>query len=130
MGWGCRRPFAQSGGGDLGFLYLLMPTQINTTGVEMKPPVTKASARVRLALMNLQTCAVDGVFEELVGEGVAAVDEQTRAQDRSPGVIFHPSTGVDVAAVVQVLATVRCPLMRAFFGRCLLAGFEAKEFLA
>jgi hypothetical protein len=46
------------------------------------------------------------------------------------GVIFHPATGVYADTVAQVQASLRLPLLRAFVGRGLLEGFEAKEMLA
>jgi len=62
---------------------------------------------------------VDGVFEPVAGEeGVC------------DGVIFHPATGVYADTVAQVQASLRLPLLRAFVGRGLLEGFEAKEMLA
>ena len=74
--------------------------------------------------VHFHVCAVDGVFEEVTGEGGAD------AQARSPGVIFHPATGVDADAVAQVQATLRKRILRAFVARGLLEGFEAKEMLA
>lgn len=53
-----------------------------------------------------------------------------RKPARSPGVIFHPATGVDADAVAQVQATLRKRILRAFVARGLLEGFEAKEMLA
>jgi len=76
--------------------------------------------------VHFHVCAVDGVFEEVAGQGNADADEQAC----SPGVIFHPGTGLDAPAVGQVQATLRLPLLRAFVGRGLLEGFEAKEMLA
>ena len=78
--------------------------------------------------VHFHVCAVDGVFEEVAGEGGA--DADARAQARSPGVIFHPTTGVTADAVAQVQASLRKRILRAFVGRGLLEGFEAKEMLA
>ncbi len=43
--------------------------------------------------------------------------------------IFHPATGVNATAVDQVQTTLRRRILRAFVGRGLLEGFEAKEIL-
>ena len=76
--------------------------------------------------VHLHVCAVDGVFEEVAGEGGA----DAHAQARSPGVIFQPAAGVNADAVAQVQATLRKRILRAFVGRGLLEGFEAQEMLA
>jgi hypothetical protein len=41
--------------------------------------------------VHFHVCAVDGVFEEVAGEG----DADAHAQARAPGVIFRPATGVN-----------------------------------
>jgi hypothetical protein len=64
---------------------------------------------------------VDGVFEEVAGN--------TDVQASPPGVVFHPATGIDADAQVQVQATLRKRILRAFVGRGLLESFEAKEML-
>jgi hypothetical protein len=69
---------------------------------------------------------VDGVFEAVAGE---EVDADADHQARAPGIIYHPGTGVNAQAVTQAQATLRLPLLRAFVGRGLLEGFEAKEML-
>ena len=76
--------------------------------------------------VHFHVCVVDGVFEEVAGEGGAAA----QAQALSPGVIFHPATGVTADTVAQVQASLRKRILRAFVGRGLLEGFEAKEMLA
>ena len=63
--------------------------------------------------VHFHVCVVDGVFEEVAG-----------------GVIFHPATGIDADAVLQVQSTLRKRILRAFVGRGLLESFEAKEMLA
>jgi len=69
--------------------------------------------------VHFHVCVVDRVFEPVaVEEGVCN------------GVIFHPATGVYADTVAQVQASLRLPLLRAFVGRGLLEGFEAKEMLA
>ena len=47
-----------------------------------------------------------------------------------PGVVFHPASGIDEAAVAQVQAEVRTRILRAFAGRGLIERFEAREMLA
>ena len=80
--------------------------------------------------VHFHVCAVDGVFEEVAGEGGDVdADAQARDQARGPGVIFHPATGVNANAVDQVQTTLRRRILRAFVGRGLLEGFEAKEML-
>ncbi|MEY3145936.1 MAG: hypothetical protein RL342_1607, partial [Pseudomonadota bacterium] len=80
--------------------------------------------------VHFHVCAVDGVFEEVAGEGGDVdADAQARDQARGPGVIFHPATGVNATAVDQVQTTLRRRILRAFVGRGLLEGFEAKEML-
>lgn len=76
--------------------------------------------------VHFHVCVVDGVFEEVAGEG----EGDARAQAHLPGVIFHPATGVDADAVDQAQASLRRRILRAFVGRGLLEGFEAKEMLA
>jgi Putative transposase len=77
--------------------------------------------------VHFHVCVIDGVFEEVfeqVQSGAAGDDKATSAN-----VIFHPATGIDVDAVLQVQTTLRCPLLRAFVGRGLLESFEAQEML-
>ena len=45
------------------------------------------------------------------------------------GVILYTATGVDAHAVDQAQTTLRRRILRAFVGRGLLKGFEAKEML-
>jgi hypothetical protein len=80
--------------------------------------------------VHFHVCAVDGVFEEVAGEGGAAAQAQARAQACAPGVIFHPATGIDTEAVAKAQANLRRRILRAFVGRGLLEGFEAQEMLA
>jgi hypothetical protein len=84
--------------------------------------------------VHFHVCAVDGVFEEVAGEGAADAHVQARAQApdqaRRPGVIFHPATGVTADAVTQAQASLRKRILRAFVGRGLLEGVEAQEMLA
>jgi hypothetical protein len=83
--------------------------------------------------VHFHVCAVDGVFEEVAGEGGAAAQAQARAQACAqacaPGVIFHPATGIDTEAVAKAQASLRRRILRAFVGRGLLEGFEAQEML-
>jgi Putative transposase/Transposase zinc-binding domain len=80
--------------------------------------------------VHFHVCVVDGVFQEVAGEGEGDADADADAQVHVPGVIFHPATGVDADAVAQVQASLRRRILRAFVGRGLLEGFEAKEMLA
>ena len=73
--------------------------------------------------VHFHVCAVDGVFEEMPGVG------DTDAQSSSPGIVFHPASGIDAAAVSQVQATLRRRILRAFVGRGLLESCDAKEML-
>ena len=59
---------------------------------------------------------VDGVFEELVGEGSADAAMQVSAS----GVVFHPATGIDAATVAPVQTTLQKRILRAFVARGLL----------
>jgi hypothetical protein len=79
--------------------------------------------------VHFHVCAVDGVFEEVAGEGGADAQAQARAQACAPGVIFHPATGIDTEAVAKAQANLRRRILRAFVGRGLLEGFEAQEML-
>ena len=46
--------------------------------------------------VHFHACVVDGVFEEVPGEGDADVHASP------PGIVFHPATGIDADAVAQV----------------------------
>jgi len=76
--------------------------------------------------VHFHVCVVDGVFEAVAGE---EVDADADHQARAPGIIYHPGTGVNADAVGQVQATLCKRILRAFVGRGLLEGFEAKEML-
>ena len=73
--------------------------------------------------VRFHICAIDGVFEALWGDSTA--DPAT-----PPGVVFHPASGIDAAAVAQVQVEVRTRILRAFAGRGLIERFEAREMLA
>ena len=45
--------------------------------------------------VHFHVCVVDGVFEEVEGEG----DADATPRISSPGVIFHAATGIDAATV-------------------------------
>ena len=84
--------------------------------------------------VHFHVCVVDGVFEQLAADGVAAgaangVPAPSGAIFGTPKLRFHPATGMDVDAVVQAQATLRRRILRAFVGRGLLERFEAKEML-
>ena len=72
--------------------------------------------------VHLHICAIDGVFE--------ALEDTTVGPATPPGVVFHPASGIDEAAVAQVQAEVRTRILRAFAGRGLIERCEAKEMLA
>ena len=74
--------------------------------------------------VHFHVCVVDGVFEEVAGDVVADVHAS------SPGVVFHPASGIDATAVAQVQADLRRRILRAFVGRGLLESCDAKEMLA
>jgi len=75
--------------------------------------------------VHFHVCVVDGVFEEVAGEGSADAAMQVSAS----GVVFHPATGIDATPVAQVQTTLQKRILRAFVGRGLLENFEAKEML-
>jgi hypothetical protein len=62
--------------------------------------------------VHFHVCVVDGVFEVV------------------PGIVFHPASAIDEAAVAQVQADLRRRILRAFVGRGLLESCDAKEMLA
>ena len=61
--------------------------------------------------VHFHVCALDGVFEEV------------------SGIVFHPASAIDEAAVAQVQADLRRRILRAFVGRGLLESCDAKEML-
>jgi hypothetical protein len=71
----------------------------------------------------LNTVVVDGVFEEVPGQGDADAD----VQSSPPGIILHPAGAIDEAAVAQVQADLRRRILRAFVGRGLLESCDAKD---
>ena len=76
--------------------------------------------------VHFHVCVVDGVFEEVPGQGDADAD----AQSSPPGIVFHPASAIDETAVAQVQADLRRRILRAFVGRGLLESCDAKEMLA
>ncbi len=78
--------------------------------------------------VHIHVCAVDGVFEEVAGEGDDGADAVS--QISPPRICFDPRTCVYADAVTQVQTTLRKRILRAFVGRGLLEGLEAKEMLA
>ena len=66
--------------------------------------------------VHFHVCVVDGVFEELVGEGSADAAMQVSAS----GVVFHPATGIDATPVAPVQTTLQKRILRAFVARGLL----------
>ena len=71
--------------------------------------------------VHFHVCVVDGVFEEVAVEGEAD------AQSSPPGIVFHPASAIDEAAVAQVQTDLRRRILRAFVGRGLLESRDAKE---
>jgi hypothetical protein len=78
--------------------------------------------------VHFHVCVVDGVFEQVPGEG--DVDADADVQASPPGVVFHPASAIDADAVAQVQATLRKRILRAFVGRGLLESCDAKDMLA
>ena len=74
----------------------------------------------------LNMVLVDGVFEEVPGQGDADADVQSSPS----GIIFHSAGAIDEAAVAQVQADLRRRILRAFGGRGLLESCDAKDMLA
>ena len=74
--------------------------------------------------VHFHVCVVDGVFEEVPGQGDAD------AQSSPPGIVFHPASAIDETAVAQVQADLRRRILRAYVGRGLLESCDAKEMLA
>ena len=73
--------------------------------------------------VHFHRCLSYGVFEALQGD--------PNADSASPpGVVFHPASGIDEAAMGQVQTEVRTRMLRAFAGRGLIERFEAREMLA
>ena len=68
---------------------------------------------------------VDGVFEEVEGEG----DADATPRISSPGVIFYAATGIDAATVAPVQTTLQKRILRAFVARGLLENCDAKDML-
>ena len=77
--------------------------------------------------VHFHVCVVDGVFEQVAGEGDADTDADVQASP--PGVVFHPATSIDADDVAQVQATLRKRILRAFVVRGLLERSDAKDML-
>jgi hypothetical protein len=75
--------------------------------------------------VHFHVCVVDGVFEEVAGEG----DVDAAPPAASPCIVFHPANGIDATAVAQVQADLRRRILRAFVGRGLIEKADAKEML-
>jgi hypothetical protein len=75
--------------------------------------------------VHFHVCVVDGVFEEVEGEG----DADATPRISSPGVIFHAATGIDAATVAPVQTTLQKRILRAFVARGLLEKCDAKDML-
>ena len=57
------------------------------------------------------------------------MEGEADAQSYPPGIVFHPASAIDEAAVAQVQTDLRRRILRAFVGRGLLESLEAKEML-
>jgi hypothetical protein len=77
--------------------------------------------------VHFHVCAVDGVFEEVAGQGDADADAD--AQSSPPCIIFHSASAIDETAVAQVQTDLRRRILRAFVGRGLLESCDAKDML-
>lgn len=80
--------------------------------------------------VHFHVCVVDGVFEQVPGEGEAGADADAQDAATPAGVVFHPATGVGADAVAQVQATLRKRILRGFVARGLLEKADAKDMLA
>jgi hypothetical protein len=76
--------------------------------------------------VHFHVCVVDGVFEEVAGEGSADAPMQVSAS----GVVFHPASGIDAHTVAPVQTTLQKRILRAFVARGLLENCDAKDMLA
>ena len=76
--------------------------------------------------VHFHVCVVDGVFEAVASEG----DANAAPQASTPGIVFHPASGIDQTAVAQVQTTLQKRILRAFVARGLLEKADAKEMLA
>jgi hypothetical protein len=74
-------------------------------------------------------CALDGVFEEVAGQGDADACADADAQSSPPCIFFHPASAIDETAVAQVQTDLRRRILRAFAGRGLLGSCDAKDML-
>ena len=59
--------------------------------------------------VHFHVCAVDGVFEEVAGQGQGAADADV--QSSPPGIVFHPASAIDETAVAQVQTDLRPPTL-------------------
>jgi hypothetical protein len=75
--------------------------------------------------VHFHVCAVDGVFEKVLGQGDVDADVQTLP----PCIVFHPASAIDETAVAQVQADLRRRILRAFVGRGLIESCDAKDML-
>ena len=73
--------------------------------------------------VHFHVCVVDGVFEEVPGEG------DTDVQSSPPGIVFHLASAIDETAVAQLQTDLRRRILRAFVGRGLIGQADAKDML-
>ena len=76
--------------------------------------------------VHFHVCVVDGVFDAVAGGTDADGDDQSSPRTA----VFHPASGIDETAVVQVQATLRRRILRAIVGRGLQAAKVAATALA
>ncbi|MEY3123987.1 MAG: hypothetical protein RLZZ573_507 [Pseudomonadota bacterium] len=74
--------------------------------------------------VHFHVCVVDGVFEYVAGDVV------TGGESTPSSVIFHPVCGIEEDAIIQVQATLRRRILRAFVARGLLEKYDAKDMQA
>ncbi len=75
--------------------------------------------------VHFHVCVVDGVFEEVAGQGSADAQMQASA----PGVVYQQATGIDAATVAPVQTTLQKRILRAFVARGVLESCDANEML-
>jgi hypothetical protein len=84
--------------------------------------------------VHFHCCVVNGVFEAVpssAAANVASIDaDSAQATDRTApprGVVFHPASGLDAAAVAQVQADAQRRILRAFVRRDLIEADDALQ---
>ena len=75
--------------------------------------------------VHFHVCVVAGVFKAVA----SGTDADADLQSSPSSVIFHPAMAIDETVVIQVQATLRRRVLRAFVGRGLLESCDAKDML-